>query len=126
MRGRGISHRFARFASGLSTLSGHHWTFVLMFLLIIAWAVSGPFFAFSDTWQLVANTVTTLITFLMVFIIQNTQNRDARAMHLKLDELLRAIPEARNQFMDVEEEDLDEIAREKELVDSDAARSPPG
>ena len=88
-----------------------------MLALIVVWAVTGPLFGFSDTWQLVINTVTTLVTFLMVFIIQNTQNRDAKAMHLKLDELLRAVPQARKAFMDVEEEDLAEIAREKEIVD---------
>ena len=88
-----------------------------MALLIVAWALTGPVFGFSDTWQLIANTGTTIITFLMVFIIQNTQNRDSKAMQLKLDELLRAVPRARNVFMDVEDEDLTEIAREKEIVD---------
>jgi low affinity Fe/Cu permease len=81
--------------------------------------VSGPLFGFSDTWQLAANTVTTIITTLMVFIIQNTQNRDAKAMQLKLDELLRGVPQAREAFMDVEEEGLPEIAREKRIVDRD-------
>jgi low affinity Fe/Cu permease len=90
-----------------------------MLLLIAGWGLSGPMFGFSDTWQLIANTGTTIITFLMVFIIQNTQNRDAKAMQLKLDELLRAVPKARNVFMDVEDEDLTEIAREKEIVDQD-------
>ena len=95
-----------------------------MLALIVVWAVTGPLFGFSDSWQLMANTGTTIITFLMVFIIQNTQNRDAKAMHLKLDELLRAVPKARNVFMDVEDEDLDEIAREKEIVD-EADPDPP-
>ena len=90
-----------------------------MAMLILAWALTGPVFGFSDTWQLIANTGTTIITFLMVFIIQNTQNRDSKAMQLKLDELLRAVPRARNVFMDVEDEDLTEIAREKEIVDKD-------
>ena len=90
-----------------------------MAMLVLAWALTGPVFGFSDTWQLVANTGTTIITFLMVFIIQNTQNRDSKAMQLKLDELLRAVPRARNVFMDVEDEDLTEIAREKEIVDID-------
>lgn len=90
-----------------------------MAMLVLAWALTGPVFGFSDTWQLVANTGTTIITFLMVFIIQNTQNRDSKAMQLKLDELLRAVPRARNVFMDVEDEDLTEIAREKEIVDKD-------
>jgi low affinity Fe/Cu permease len=90
-----------------------------MAMLILVWALTGPMFGFSDTWQLIANTGTTIITFLMVFIIQNTQNRDSKAMQLKLDELLRAVPRARNVFMDVEDEDLTEIAREKEIVDKD-------
>jgi low affinity Fe/Cu permease len=113
----GMSHVFTMAANRISEIAGNHWTFVLMALLIAAWAVTGPVFGFSDTWQLIANTVTTIITFLMVFVIQNTQNRDAKAMQLKLDELLRAVPHARKAFMDVEEEDLDEIVREKEIVD---------
>jgi low affinity Fe/Cu permease len=88
-------------------------------MLILVWALTGPVFGFSDTWQLMANTGTTIITFLMVFIIQNTQNRDSKAIQLKLDELLRAVPRARNVFMDVEDEDLTEIAREKAIVDKD-------
>jgi len=90
-----------------------------MAMLILVWALTGPMFGFSDTWQLIANTGTTIITFRMVFIIQNTQNRDSKAIQLKLDELLRAVPRARNVFMDVEDEDLTEIAREKEIVDKD-------
>ena len=115
----GIGHAFTRVASKISEAAGNHWTFVLVTLLILGWALSGPFFGFSDSWQLMANTGTTIVTFLMVFIIQNTQNRDAKAMHLKLDELLRAVPKARKVFMDVEDEDLAEIAREKEIVDQD-------
>ena len=95
-----------------------------MALLILVWALTGPVFGFSDTWQLMANTGTTIITFLMVFIIQNTQNRDSKAIQLKLDELLRAVPRARNVFMDVEDEDLTEIAREKEIVDKDDPNPP--
>ena len=114
-----MTHVFTRAANFVSAIAGNHWTFLLMVLLIALWAVSGPLFGFSDTWQLMANTGTTLITFLMVFIIQNTQNRDAKAMQLKLDELLRAVPQAREAFMDVEEEDLAEIVREKEIVDKD-------
>jgi low affinity Fe/Cu permease len=115
----GVGHAFTKAANKVSEAAGNHWTFVLMVLLIAAWAFSGPVFGFSDSWQLVANTGTTIITFLMVFIIQNTQNRDAKAMQLKLDELLRAVPKARKVFMDVEDEDLTEIAREKEIVDQD-------
>jgi low affinity Fe/Cu permease len=120
----GIGHAFTKAASKVSELAGNHWTFVLMALLIVGWALTGPLFGFSDTWQLMANTATTIVTFLMVFIIQNTQNRDAKAMQLKLDELLRAVPKARKVFMDVEDEDLSEIAREKEIVDQDDPNPP--
>ena len=93
-------------------------------LVILVWAITGPIFGFSDTWQLVINTGTTVVTFLMVFLIQNTQNRDARAIHLKLDELLRATPKAHKEFMEAEEEDLDEIEREKAIVDRDDPAPP--
>jgi low affinity Fe/Cu permease len=121
---RGLSHWFSRFAARAANAAGSHWAFIVTGFLIIAWFISGPLFGFSDTWQLIANTVTTLSTALMVFLIQNTQNRDARAIHLKLDELLRATPKARKEFMEAEEEDLDEIEREKEIVDQDDP-SPP-
>jgi low affinity Fe/Cu permease len=114
-----VTHWFSRAANRISEITGNHWTFLVAVVLILVWIVSGPLFGFSDTWQLAANTVTTIITTLMVFIIQNTQNRDAKAMQLKLDELLRAVPGAREAFMDVEEEDLAEIAREKQIVDQD-------
>lgn len=120
----GIGHWFSRFSQRTAELTGSAWAFIVVFASIATWLVSGPVFGFSDTWQLVANTVTTLITTLMVFLIQNTQNRDARAIHLKLDELLRAVPEARNEFMEAEEEDLDEIVREKAIVD-EADTAPP-
>lgn len=80
-----------------------------MLSLLVIWACSGPYFQFNDTWQLIANTATSLITFLMVFIIQNSQNRDIKAIHLKLDELLRAMTEARNDLMDAEEKDDEEL-----------------
>jgi low affinity Fe/Cu permease len=116
---------FTRLASRTATLAGHHWAFVTASALIVAWLATGPFFGWSDTWQLYANTFTTLVTFVMVFLIQNTQNRDSKAIHLKLDELIRAIPAARNEFMEAEEEDLDEILREKKIVDRDDP-APPG
>ena len=121
---RGLSHWFSRFAAETAERAGSHWAFIITAFLILAWFISGPFFGFSDTWQLIANTVTTLSTALMVFLIQNTQNRDARAIHLKLDELLRAVPDARKEFMEDEEEDLDEIVREKHIVDQ-ADPAPP-
>ncbi len=113
----GIAHDFSRLASLASTLMGSPWAFLTAVGIILVWAVTGPIFGFSSDWQLYVNTGTTIVTFLMVFLIQNTQNRDARAIHLKLDELLRATPRARREFMEAEEEDLDEIEREKEIVD---------
>jgi low affinity Fe/Cu permease len=105
---------FAHFASRTATLAGHWATFVVSLLLVILWATSGSFFAFSDTWQLVINTATTISTGLMVFLIQNTQNRDAIALHLKLDELIRVSNEADNALIVAEDEtqqDLEELKR---------------
>ena len=94
---------FRIFAQKTSKIVGSAWTFIFAFLLIILWLFTGPYFSYSNTWQLVINTTTTIITFLMVFLIQNTQNRDAKAIHLKLDELLRAVKGARLNLMDAEE-----------------------
>jgi len=121
---RGLSHWFSRTASRIADFTGRPWAFSIAILVIVVWAITGPIFGFSDTWQLVINTGTTVVTFLMVFLIQNTQNRDARAIHLKLDELLRATPNARKEFMEAEEEDLDEIEREKAIVDRDDPAPP--
>jgi low affinity Fe/Cu permease len=88
-------------------------------LIITIWAISGPIFGFSDTWQLVINTGTTIVTFLMVFVIQNTQNRDAKATQVKLDELIRAVDNARNQFIGLEDQDDEEVQREKEVVEAE-------
>jgi low affinity Fe/Cu permease len=117
--------RFTRFAKAASRFSGRPLVFGAALLLILGWAVSGPIFGFSGTWQLVINTVTTIITFLMVFIIQNTQNRDTEAMQLKLDELIRATKGAHNSLLDLEELDedkLDEI-RDKYEALARAARA---
>ena len=104
------SDRFHRFAFGISDRVGRPHTFLLALLVVLAWALSGPLFHFSDTWQLVINTGTTVITFLMVFLIQATQNRDARALHLKLDELIRVQRGARNAFADLEHATDEELA----------------
>jgi low affinity Fe/Cu permease len=106
---------FRVFARKSSTVLGSAWAFVCAVFIILVWALTGPTFHFSDTWQLIINTGTTIVTFLMVFIIQNTQNRDAKAVHLKLDELLRAIRGARNELVDLEEmsdEDLKKLEQE--------------
>ncbi len=88
---------------------GSKWSFVGAVFIIVAWAAVGPYFYYSDTWQLVVNTATTIVTFLMVFLIQNTQNRDARAIHLKLDEIIRAIQPARNEMINIEKLSDDEL-----------------
>jgi low affinity Fe/Cu permease len=93
---------FNRIASTIAAATGQASTFIVAVLVILVWAVSGPLFDFSDTWQLVVNTGTTIVTFLMVFLIQNSQNRDAAAMQAKLDELLRAVDKAREQFIGIE------------------------
>src|SRR5207249_4110012 len=106
---------FRKFAHITSEIVGSPWAFIAAVAIIVAWLVSGPIFGFSDTWQLVINTGTTIITFLMVFLIQNTQNRDAKAIHLKLDELIRSIQGARNRLVDLEDltdEELKQLQEE--------------
>lgn len=100
---------FHRFAAKVSVAVGSPFAFVAACALVLLWAVSGPVFRFSETWQLVINTGTTIVTFLIVFIIQNAQNRDARALHLKLDELLLSVKRARNELINLEEASDEEL-----------------
>ena len=102
---------FHKFASKIAFIVGTPWAFLVALAGVLAWAVSGPLFGFSDTWQLVINTSTTILTFLIVFLIQNTQNRDAKAIHLKLDELLRAAEGARTGLVDLEDMSDEELAK---------------
>src|SRR3982074_2188082 len=104
-----VSDAFRIFARKSSSVLGRAWAFAAAILIIVVWALTGPTFHFSDTWQLIINTGTTIVTFLMVFLIQNTQNRDAKAVHLKLDELIRAVGPARNNLVDLEKLSDDEL-----------------
>ncbi len=104
-----MNHFFRVFSRWISDKVGSPWAFVIAVAVIGAWASCGPLFEYSTTWQLIVNTMTTILTFLMVFLIQNTQNRDAHAIHLKLDELIRAIEPARNSLIDIEDMEDEEI-----------------
>jgi len=106
---------FRKVAQAVSEAVGSPWAFILAVSIIIVWLVTGPTFDFSDTWQLIVNTGTTIVTFLMVFLIQNTQNRDARAVHLKLDELIRGVEGARTRLVNLEsftDEELEQLQTE--------------
>jgi low affinity Fe/Cu permease len=122
-----MSDTFRKVAHRTSEIVGTPAVFLLALMVIVAWVISGPYFGFSDTWQLVINTGTTIVTFLMVFLIQNTQNRDTLATQLKLDELLRAIATARTELVDLEElsdDQLETLRRQfRELHDRFAGES---
>jgi low affinity Fe/Cu permease len=114
-----VRDAFRVFAQRSSAMLGSAWAFAGAVLVILVWLLTGPMFHFSDTWQLIINTATTVVTFLMVFLIQNTQNRDAKAMHLKLDELIRAVKGARNQLVDLEklsDEDLKKLEQQFQRI----------
>ena len=124
-----VRDSFRHFARKSAEVLGTAWAFIGALVIIAVWALTGPAFHFSDTWQLIINTGTTIVTFLMVFLIQNTQNRDAKAMHLKLDELIRAIQGARNRLVDLEKLSDDELKKLEEQftrVRNKAAEREPG
>jgi low affinity Fe/Cu permease len=119
---------FSHLARIVADLLGTPAAFFVAVALILVWAMTGPLFHFSDTWQLLVNTGTTIATFLIVFLIQNTQNRDAKALHLKLDEVIRSMRKARNNLIDLEnctDEELDSLQREFEKVRSGSSSKPP-
>jgi low affinity Fe/Cu permease len=118
-------NRWERIAHWVAEQSGRPWAFALATIGIVVWLVSGPIFGFSDTWQLVVNTATTIITFLMVFLIQQAQNKEARAMELKLDELIAAIDGASNRLIDVEDLSEDELIALRHRYDHLVDRAPP-
>jgi low affinity Fe/Cu permease len=112
-----MEHQFSKFAKWAARATGHATSFVIAIAIIVVWALTGPIFNFSDTWQLVINTGTTIVTFLMVFLIQNTQNRDTEALQLKMDELIHVMRKADDALLDLEEMDgkeLDDIRRHYE------------
>lgn len=119
---------FSHFAAKVAQRAGSWWAFLLALVVIIIWGVSGPLFRFSDTWQLVINTGTTIVTFLMVFLIQNSQNRDSEALQLKLDELIRAVTDASDRLIDVEdasEEEMKVLQSKYQRERKDAEATPP-
>ncbi len=123
---RGFRGKFRFCAHWMAQAVGSPWAFVLAVLTIVVWAAVGPLFHYSDTWQLVINTGTTIVTFLMVFLIQNTQNRDTKALHLKLDELLRGVKGARTSLVNLEnlsDEELDALQKEFEQLNRRVRRS---
>ena len=114
---------FRKIAHNVSEAVGNAWVFVVALVLVVAWIMTGPIFHFSETWQLVINTGTTIITFLVVFLIQNTQNRDTKVIQLKLDELIRAVKYARNRLVDLEDlsdQELADLSSEFERIQKHA------
>ena len=114
---------FTRLTKWTARASGRSSTFILAVLTILIWAVTGPMFGFSNTWQLVINTGTTIVTFLMVFLIQSTQNRDAEAMQIKLDEIIRSIEGAKNELLDLEELEDEDLEQARDVYEKLAAEA---
>ncbi len=114
-----LSDRFANFAKAVAGWAGHPWAFILAIVSMVVWALFGPRFHYSNAWQLVINSLTNIVTFLMVFVIQNSQNRDSKAINLKLDEVIRSINQAHNELIDIEnvsDEELQSLARRYERI----------
>jgi low affinity Fe/Cu permease len=119
---------FRKIAHGLADAFGSPWAFIVAAILTVLWAVTGPLFGFNEAWQLIANTVTNVVTFLMVFIIESSQNRDTKATQLKLDELLRAVTNARSSLINLEslsDEEMDGLQKQFEALRRRAAANPP-
>ena len=117
--GNSAEKGFHVFATHAANWVGTKWAFLIAILIIFVWLISGPYFHYSDTWQLIVNTGTTVVTFLVVFLIQNTQNRDARAIHLKLDEIIKSIDQAHNEMIDIEhlsDAELEKLAQRYQRV----------
>jgi low affinity Fe/Cu permease len=117
---------FTRFTTQASKVLGHAWVFIAALVILIVWGFSGPLLGFSDTWQLIINTGTTIITFLMVFIIQNTQNRDTAAIHVKLDAVMRELQVSNLKLYDAENEGEGELERQRERIEQQAAEQKSG
>lgn len=123
-----MNRLFTRIASGIACFAGQPLAFIVALLIVLIWAVTGPLFQFSEVWQLVINTGTTIITFLMIFLVQNSQNRDASSMQAKLDELIRAVAEARPEFIGIEhltDVEIEEIRARLEKEEGNGAGKPP-
>jgi low affinity Fe/Cu permease len=124
-RAQTLHDQFQAIADRLTDGLGSPWAMLAAALLIVVWVLTGPIFGFSDTWQLVINTTTTIVTFLMVFVIQASQNRQSKAMHFKLDELIRSNPEARNRLIEAEKESEAELSRQEKEFLREAEKPPP-